>query len=87
MKTVVDAIKTFVTTRQKHNESLNQCLLRFKATRDVFLSHVGDDFYKLIREDEGYRAVLETKDLDELVRIKEKALEELFAYLFLNNAD
>ena len=44
MKTICDAMKSFVNLRQKDDEGSIDYLKRFKAARDVFLSHVGKDF-------------------------------------------
>ena len=57
MKIIIDAVKNFVNTRQRHGESLTDYLGRFKATKDVFLSHVRKDFGKLIKEDTMYAEI------------------------------
>ena len=43
-KTILDALRGFLYAKQKEDESAIDHLKRFKATRDVFLSHVGKDF-------------------------------------------
>ena len=44
MKTVCDALKSFINLKQRDDESALDYLKKFKAARDVFLSHVGKDF-------------------------------------------
>ena len=57
MKIIIDAVKNFVNTRQRRGGSLTDYLGRFKATKNVFLSHVGKDFSKLIKEDKKYEEI------------------------------
>ena len=93
MKIIIDAVRNFVNTRQRHGESLTDYLGRFKATKDVFLSHVGKDFSKLIKEDTKYAEIKSDTSLtDEQVKLEvelvaQKVLEEVITYLFMNNAD
>ena len=93
MKIIIDAVRNSVNTRQRHGESLTDYLGRFKATKDVFLSHVGKDFSKLIKEDTKYDEIKSDTSLtDEQVKtevalVAQKVLEEVITYLFMNNAD
>ena len=58
MKTVIDTMRNFVNTRQRHEETLNEYLERFKAAKNVFFSHVGTEFEKLVKEDPSYHDVM-----------------------------
>ena len=52
MKTTCDAMKTLINQRMKEEEKSIDYLKRFKASRDVFYSHVGKDFaFPLLLED------------------------------------
>ena len=87
MKTVVDAVKNFISTRQKHGETLDEYLARFKASRDVLLSHVGKNLDKLVKEAQGYQAAVASQQAEELYKLGRVVLEEVITYLFMTNAD
>ena len=93
MKIVIDAVRNFVNTRQKNTESINNYMSSFKATKDVFLSHVGKDFTKLLKEDPDYIQIQADQTLssaviaDRTAKAALKVLEEVITYLFMNNAD
>ena len=58
MRVVTDAVRSFVNTKQKHGESLNDYLERFKATKGVLFSHVGKHFEKLLMEHKDCKSIL-----------------------------
>ena len=69
-----------------HGETINECLARFKATKNVFISHVGKQFDKLVKEDPSYEEA-QKKSGDAVADLCAKVLEEAFTNLFMNNAD
>ena len=85
MKTVVDSLRGFVNLRQRDGEALNDYLDRFKASRNVFLSHGGKHFEKLIQDNSGYANA--QQDPDDLASLQTEMLEEALTHLFLNDAD
>ena len=103
MKTVCDAMKSFINMRQKDDESSLDFLKRFKASRDVFLSHVGKEFHfpKTVEDDATFKAASESllnqsfgmtddqkKDaLNEIRDAKKKNLDQFMAYLYMENCD
>ena len=60
IKIILDAMKSLVNLRQNHGEDLEVYLLRHKAAKKVFLSHVGKEFtFELLtRKDPDYSAAL-----------------------------
>ena len=101
MKTVCDAMKSFVNLRQKEDESSIDYLKRFKAARDVFYSHTGKGFCfpVLLENDANYvtqlRTSVETLRTPEEREVAKKAMQdiakkhmdEFHAYVYLENAD
>ena len=58
MKTICDAMKSFINLKEKDNKSALDYLKCFKASRDVFLSPVGKDihFPKMLEEHPEHEA-------------------------------
>ena len=100
MKTIFESLKSLVNLRQKEDESCIDYLKRFKAAKDVFLSHVGKEFCfpRLVDADPDYQTALlkatdpstseEDKDLacKEMGEIRRSTMDPFFAYSYLSNA-
>ena len=101
MKTICEATKTFINTRQREDEDSVEHLEQFKAALQVFLSHVGKDFCfpKIVKGDDkyaDYKKVLEdttAKEEDKakaqtaIDELKKTCMDEFYGYLYLANAD
>ena len=103
MKIILDALKNMVNLRQNHGEDLEVYLLRHKAAKKVFLSHVGKEFtFELLtHKDPEYSAALRrmkdailAKDTTaakkaekELSDIKKNIQDEFFTYMYMAHAD
>ena len=103
MKTIFEAMRSLVNLKQKDGEEITDYLRRFKAAKDVFLSHVGKDFCfeRVIEGDKDYAQLhtdlitaYENKQEDEAeklcTKIKESRrtlMEPFMAYMYLDNAD
>ena len=82
MAIIFDAIKTFITLRQKDEESLINYLERFKAASDNMKTQLGSEIKltKYTTKMDGYKK--EEHDV-----FSKKAFEELRAYAFITNSD
>ena len=99
MKTICDAMKSLVNLKQKEDESAVDYMQRFKAARDVFISHAGKEFNfpKVVQESEEYKRykddltspidALRKKAQDEVTEVIKSSSDEFYAYLYLENAD
>ena len=80
MSIISDAFRALWNTTQKENENLQDYTRRFKTSKDILESHLGGPiqltkYVKLICDDES-----------EIEGYTKKASEQLFAFLYLENA-
>ena len=103
MKTILEAMRSYVNLKQKDGESILDYLRRSKAAEEVFYSHVGKNFFfpKLLDQDQDYdNAIDDLKDgyrngdqnkieasIKEKRKIETKMREEFSAYVYLANVD
>ena len=101
MKTISDATKTLFNLKQHDGESIVDYLKRFKAARDVFISHVGREFTfpVLVKDDKDYAAAMEilwsSRSTPEekaeaqtaVNKICKDKTDQCLAYLHLENTD
>jgi hypothetical protein len=80
-----DAMMRLFNMKQYENEQLTDYVKRFKQSRDVMKSHLGDKWlHKFVEHTEEYKA---EKDSKKQAKLKEESLERLMAYVFLRNSD
>ena len=98
MRTAEDAMTSFLTIRQREDESIIDFLKRFKNTKDVFLSHIGKDFTlpNMVRQHNDYPTEDEFKSPQEAVReaakesaaqLAKQVLERFIAFKYLRAVD
>ena len=101
MKTICDAMKSLVNLKQRDDEHPIEYLKRFKAARDVFISHVGKSFHfpRVLEEQQEYLAIQGVLDSaittstrkeeaqKEMTSLKHKTVDEFLAYVYLENTD
>ena len=101
MKTICDSMKTIMNLKQKEDEDGIEYLKRFKASKEVFYSHVGKTFAfpSILEEDPEYavhqqkfyalNATEQTKAeaKKEVEKICRKHSDQFFAYLYMENTD
>ena len=101
MKTICDAMKTVLNSRQRDDEHGIDYLKRFKASKDVFYSHVGKTFAfpSVLVDDKEYNEAMAKlhshialdKEKEEaqktIEKVCKKHTDQFFAYLYLENAD
>ena len=101
MKTLCDALKSFINLKQKEDESAIDYLKRFKAARDVFYSHAGKGFcfpVLLTGDAEGDALAAIMRDphktdeereaaRDKMSVLSKKHMDMFHAYVYLENAD
>ena len=85
MSIVSDAFRATFNTRQRENESLQDYTRRFKTSKEILESHVGGPvtISKFIKSMQGY----DPNDVDIVEEMTKKAHEQLFSYVYLENAD
>ena len=78
-------MRAFLTLRQKDAESLIDYSRRFKAARDVLVSHLGGPIIltKYVMQMQGY----DPDDMGSNVTLMDQAYEEFVAYSFMEGAD
>ena len=99
MAIIADAIKVFMNTKQKDNESLQEYTQRFKSAKDIMESHVGGPIIlkKYIQLSTDYKEDLkqyenenqnerDKPNINEEKYIK-KASSKLYAYIYLDNVN
>jgi len=98
MRTAEDSMTSFLTIKQKEDESLIDFLRRFKNTKDVFLSHIGKDFTlpNVARQHKDYPPENELTSTTSTVRqtaqdkvkeINKEILERFIAFRYLKAVD
>ena len=101
MKTTCDSMKALINQRMRDEEKSIDYLKRFKASRDVFFSHVGKNFAfpQLLEDHEEYgkaREVLnqmnstqEAKDaaMKEMETIRKELMDQFLVFVYLENTD
>ena len=98
MAIIADAIRTFINTRQKENEALNNYTRRFKTSLDIMEAQIGGPitlkkFIKTMPEYKMNEEMLvdQDEDMNETTNLEtkyvKKAANILYAYLYLENAD
>lgn len=100
MKTILDAMRGLINLRQKDDESPIDYIKRFKAAKDVFLSHIGQGFMfpAVMADNEAFgnaASMLEdTTNPDDMESAKAAMMEEtkkefdaFLAYVYMDNAD
>jgi hypothetical protein len=85
MSIISDAFRSLFTSKRKDGESLQDYTRRFKTSTEILESHLGGPLIleKYVRTMTGYDKANDSKT-DELIK---HALESLFAYLYLEDAD
>jgi hypothetical protein len=85
MSIISDAFRLLCTSKQKDGESLQDYTRRLKMSSEILESHLGGPLIleKYVRTMMGYDQTDDWK-MDELIK---HASENLFAYLYLENAD
>ena len=98
MRTAEDAMTSFMTIRQRDDESLIDFLRRYKNTKDVFLSHIGKDFTlpSMVRQHPDYPDEIDLNSDVSTVReaargkaeeLAKQVLERFIAYRYLKAVD
>jgi hypothetical protein len=85
MSIISDAFRAVLNVQQKESETLQDYTRRFKTSREILESHLGGPIIlsKFVKTMSGY----DPKDLIKTNVCIEKASEQLFAFLYLENAD
>ena len=85
MSSVHATLKAYMNTRQKDGESLIDYSRRFKAARDVLISHLGGLIIltKYVMQMKGY----DEENMGSNVLLIDEAFEEFVAYSFMDGAD
>jgi hypothetical protein len=85
MSIISDAFRAVLNVKQKESETLQDYTRRFKTSREILESHLGGPIIlsKFVKTMNGY----DPKDLNKTNKCIEKASEQLFAFLYLENAD
>jgi hypothetical protein len=85
MSIISDAFRALFTVQQKESESLQDHTRRFKTAREILESHIGGQIIlaKSVRTMPKY----DPKDPTVIQDCIKKASEQLFAFLYLENAD
>ena len=79
---VADAIRNFVTLKQKDDESLTNYMDRFKAASDNMIAQKGNEFVLT-----KYMQTLDNYDSNNPTKAMKRAYEEYLAYTFIINSD
>ena len=79
---VADAIRNFVTLKQKDDESLTSYMERFKAASDNMITQTGNEFILT-----KYMQTLDNYDSSNTTPAMKRAFEEYQAYTFIINSD
>ena len=85
MSIISDAFRAVFYVQQKDSESLQDYTKRFKTAREILESHLGGQIIltKYVRTMPTY----DENDLEETSKLIENALEQLFAFLYMENSD
>jgi hypothetical protein len=85
MSIISDAFRAVLNVQQKENETLQDYTRRFKTSGEILESHLGGPIIlsKFVKTMNGY----DPKDLIKTDQCIEKASEQLFTFLYLENAD
>jgi hypothetical protein len=85
MSIISDAFRALFTVQQKESESLQDYTRHFKTTREILESHLGGQIIlkKIVRTMPKY----DPNDAEANTQCIEKASEQLFTFLYLENAD
>ena len=85
MAIIYDALKAFVNCRQRDKELLQEYTRRFKVVRELLQSHLGGAIVlsKFFENQDNY----DSNNKDKVIKLTEKADEQLETYVYLANAD
>jgi hypothetical protein len=85
MSIISDAFRAIFSVNQKETESLQDYTKRFKTTREILESHIGGHLVltKFVQMMPAYVAA----DSDKVSACVQEASEQLFAFLYMENAD
>jgi hypothetical protein len=85
MSIISDAFRAVFSVQQKESESLQDYTRRFKTAREILESHLGGQIIlpKYVRTMPTYAE----HDSEETAKLIDTASEQLFAFLYLENAD
>ena len=98
MAIIADAIRTFINTKQKENETLNNYTKRFKTSKEIMEAQIGGPLIlkKFIKTMPEYKMDEESLvDQDDttnettniITKYSKKAANILYAYIYIENAD
>eukprot|EP00957_Ditylum_brightwellii_P038138 2883907-Ditylum_brightwellii.AAC.1 len=81
----MDAFRLSFNAKQKENKSLQDFTRRFKTSKDILESHLGGSIQleKYVDTVDAY----DESNEDSIVNCTKEASEQLFAYVYLENAD
>ena len=82
---IANSVRAFFTTVQKGNESLTEYIRRFRTSRDIMESHLGEplSLKKVVKGMKGYDVTDPAKTLE----LRKEAAERLYAFVHLENVD
>jgi hypothetical protein len=85
MSIISDAFRALFNAKQAEGENLTEYTRKFKAAKDILVSHVGAplNFAKYVKTMDGYNA----NDTAKVEVLTKQAQEQFLAFLFLENAD
>ena len=102
MAIITDSIRTFLNTKQKESESLQDYTRRYKTAKEIMESHIGGPIIliKYIELTEEYKVDIKTHQniiVNGIITYKgpntfedkntKKAASKLYAYIYLENSD
>ena len=86
--TLVEILLNMLQVRQKDNEDLVTYLSRFKSERNIMFNLFGKNILDgYVEKTPEYTAAATAGLADEMTRLKERALDQFLAVLFLRNSD